>query len=93
MGKIILPAVLIHGAYDFFLLWIEFLEKRHGVFSEADGDNAMDQYSVIANVTSFLLSFTFVVGSLVCFRVVERQQRCRLQEIDGAPERVRGTLA
>jgi RsiW-degrading membrane proteinase PrsW (M82 family) len=42
LGRIILPAVIFHGGYDFFLLWIDYLAARNGVYTADNMDGAND---------------------------------------------------
>lgn len=84
LGRIILPAVVFHGGYDFFLLWVDFLAKRNGVYAgaEDDGQDAFDQGSVIAIAVSFVLSVLILLGALFYLYRASNAQRNRLADID-----------
>ena len=74
LGRILTPAVIFHGTYDFFILWIEFLSERNGTYIEDTFD--------FAGVMSFAVS-TLVIGSAVVFYLISAsRQRSRLQVTD-----------
>jgi len=84
LGRIILPAVIFHGSYDFFLLWIDFLARRNGVYAgaEDDGQVAFDQGSIIALAVSFLVSILIMCGALYHLFRSSNAQRKRLADMD-----------
>jgi RsiW-degrading membrane proteinase PrsW (M82 family) len=89
LWRIVLPAVLFHGAYDFFILWVDFLDKRHGVHA----DEGSEQVSVVAVAVSFVVSVLILLTALVHLWRQGRQQRQRLAEIDRqASHRLSGLL-
>jgi RsiW-degrading membrane proteinase PrsW (M82 family) len=73
LGRIILPAVLLHGGYDFFIMWIDFLSRRHGV--DADENPTALLVSLIVSVSAMLVALTWY------FRE-SKLQRERLAAID-----------
>lgn len=81
LGRIILPAVLFHGGYDFFLMWIDFLVKRRGVYANGDDNNAYDS-SIVGEMASFLVSAIFMAVALFYYFREGRKQRNRLIEMD-----------
>lgn len=78
LWQLILPAVLFHGAYDFFILWVDFLDKRHGVYA----DEGSEQVSILAVAVSFVVSVLILLSALVHLWRQGRQQRQRLAELD-----------
>jgi RsiW-degrading membrane proteinase PrsW (M82 family) len=78
LWQLVLPAVLFHGAYDFFILWVDFLDKRHGVYA----DEGSEQVSVLAVAVSFVVSVLILLTALVHLWRQGRQQRQRLAELD-----------
>jgi hypothetical protein len=87
LGRIILPAVLFHGGYDFFILWIDFLSRRHGTYAKNDDDGggaatASDDANLAAVATSFVVSMLCLVIALVYVVRASRLQRERLANMD-----------
>jgi hypothetical protein len=78
LWHIVLPAVLFHGAYDFFILWVDFLDRRHGVYA----DEGSEQVSLVAVAVSFAVSVLVLLVALVVLWRQGRQQRRRLAELD-----------
>jgi hypothetical protein len=62
-------AVLFHGAYDFFIVWIEFLASGH------KNNNWL-------SIVSFFLSVGLMITAVCYFLVQAGGQRKRLQEMD-----------
>jgi hypothetical protein len=78
VGRIILPAVMFHGSYDFFLMWIAFVRSRKGNFSDDDtvvDDISSSLFSVIASVCILAVALFFYVRQ-------SKKQRERLQQLD-----------
>jgi PrsW family intramembrane metalloprotease len=73
LGSILLPALLLHGFYDFFLLWIDFMYKRKGEDAGEEGEGVL---------FSWFLSTIVVIISLVYYVRQSRQQRERLMKMD-----------
>jgi len=83
IGRIILPAVLFHGGYDFFILWIDFMARRHGVYAnDNDDDDAFDAGSILAVWLSLLASALAMGAALVYYFRKARKQRRRLEAMD-----------
>lgn len=76
--QIVFPAVLFHGAYDFFILWIDFIDKRHGIHA----DEGSEEVSVVAVLLSFAVSILVLVAALVHLWRHCKQQRQRLADMD-----------
>jgi RsiW-degrading membrane proteinase PrsW (M82 family) len=88
LGRIIAPAVLFHGGYDFLLLWIDFLSQRNGNYVD-DDDTSLLQWPV---VISFTTSVLLVVGALYYYMQRARAQRMRLANMDRDDAAVRSNL-
>ena len=73
IGSIVLPALILHGSYDFFLLWIDFWYSR-------EGDEAMDTSAGVA--LSLVLSVATVIAALVYYSRASGRQRQRLAAMD-----------
>jgi hypothetical protein len=78
LWRIVLPAVLFHGSYDFFILWADFLSKRHGVQADEGGERV----SVVAVAVSFFVSVLVLASALAHLWRQGRRQRRRLAELD-----------
>jgi hypothetical protein len=73
---ILLPAVLFHGSYDFFILWIDYLVKRKGSYTDDDEKIAAGE------AFSFLLSLAIMGGAVLYYFIMARKQRDRLHAMD-----------
>lgn len=88
LGRIIAPAVLFHGFYDFLILWIDFLADRRGIYAENDDENLFE-WPVLF---SFLSSVLVVAAGLWYFMQRARRQRNRLISMDQEESAVRSNL-
>ena len=88
LGRIIAPAVLFHGGYDFWLLWVDFMATKHGVYDENDDDRLIAWPVVL----SFISSVLMVAGALWYFMAKARRQRNRLAAMDRDDAAVRSSL-
>ena len=83
-GRIILPAVLLHGTYDFLLLLLDFIDSLH----RQDGYNDTDDEFIEAGLC-FYLSLVFatllIAGSLFWLYRQSKRQRERLASYDNDP--------
>lgn len=86
LGRILLPAILFHGGYDFFILWIDFLARRNMTQtnkSDDDGSNeSAEGSSVTAVLLSFIISMLSMTLALYYLWSEGRQQRQRLIHMD-----------
>ena len=83
LGRIILPAVLFHGFYDFFLMWIDFLGTRQD--DNASNDDANDESlepSGASDVASLLISMLVIAIGCCYYYRQSRRQRDRLAAKD-----------
>lgn len=88
LGRIISPAVLMHGTFDFVLMLISFLVALH---SGNGGGGANDDFAVKAELVSFALSLTIVLAGAAYYVVESRLQKKRLDEMENRGLR-EGTL-
>jgi hypothetical protein len=84
-GRILLPAILFHGTYDFLLLWIDFLAslKRSDGYS-GNSDEALE-VGPNAVIFSYLTSTLIMGAALYWFYRESNKQRARLRELDLQP--------
>jgi hypothetical protein len=68
LGRIILPAVMIHGTFDFVLLFLNFL----------GGENVTAMWVLM----EWMLAELIVVASIVYYYKESRAQRERLERLD-----------
>ena len=87
LGRIVAPAVIFHGAYDFLLLLIDFLSRKDGNYSEDDSDGP--QWPVLL---SFSSSIVLVLGTLKYYTQRAKNQRNRLADMDRGEAAVRSNL-
>jgi len=73
VGRILLPAIALHGSYDFSIMLLNFL-------ASGDGDNVSIVYSIVA----LLASVFFVVVGVWYYVKQSHQQIQRLDQIDKA---------
>jgi hypothetical protein len=78
LGRIILPAVLFHGAFDFFIIFIAFIGKLVGQGVE-DGDLQISNTVEFMSVVSCIV---VMIGALIYLYVESGKQRERLAAID-----------
>jgi hypothetical protein len=86
VGRIILPAVIMHGTFDAILLGINvFIETSWDDYMEANGngeDNTMPYNAFIVNLVAWL-SITFVMlAGFVWYFKENRRQRLRLIQME-----------
>jgi RsiW-degrading membrane proteinase PrsW (M82 family) len=74
LGRIVFPAILFHGLYDFSVTWLYYLANRKG--------NFVDKYNVAETISSLISSLILIAGLCYYFREA-RKQRQRLAEMDG----------
>jgi RsiW-degrading membrane proteinase PrsW (M82 family) len=96
LGHIVFPAIVFHGGYDFFLLWIDYLETRHGTFAagnmnsvnDDDDDKLHGEFELEGSdsfwglVISVLVSVAAMMIALWYYLRENQLQRSRLKELD-----------
>ena len=81
-GRILLPAILFHGMYDFLLLWIDFLaslKRSDGYNGNSDEALEVGPHAVIF---SYLTSMLIMGSALYWFYRESNRQRERLRARD-----------
>jgi len=73
LGAILLPAVLFHGFYDFFIVWIDYLATRRN----NDGNEL-----IAATASSFFVSVLCMALAVAYYGMEARKQRRRLINLD-----------
>jgi RsiW-degrading membrane proteinase PrsW (M82 family) len=91
LGRIIWPAVLFHGGYDFLLLWIDFMAARKGV-DENDDVDALESSSALVLFLAFGISVFAMLLALAFYFRMARRQRNRLIAMDRQESATRSRL-
>jgi len=81
-GRILLPAILFHGTYDFLLLWIDFLASLRRSDGYEDSDEEALEVGAHALLLSYALSFILMGSSVYYFLRESKKQRERLAARD-----------
>ena len=77
------PAVLVHGLYDFMIVWIDYLANRtRGVAASDDDVMPVETASVTAAIVSFGISIGIMVAALYYYWRQAKAQRQRLYAMD-----------
>ena len=79
VGRVIFPALLFHGLYDFFLMWIDFVLRSRG--KDVDDDAVLED--VNSDLYSIIASFLILCLGMVGYFRQSKKQRQRLQALDG----------
>jgi len=79
LGGIVKEAVLFHGLYDFFVLWIDFMAKRHGVFYAGQDVNLIRKIAIAASMS---VSACIMGSALLYYYIQAKRQRERLAKMD-----------
>merc|ERR1712216_602141 len=78
VGRIILPAVLLHGTFDAILMAINVYIEMAWATGDHDNNGTLPYNALLVNVTAWAgISLTMLVGILWYFRE-NRRQRLRL---------------
>jgi hypothetical protein len=91
LGRIIWPAILFHGGYDFVLLWLDFMADRRGVDGADDDKDALESSGLVL-LAAALLSVLAMVIAFVYYLKASRKQRARLIAMDRQEARTRSRL-
>jgi RsiW-degrading membrane proteinase PrsW (M82 family) len=81
LGRILVPAVLLHGSFDFVLMLLALLESAKK--TTADDDATMQDLDE-ADAMPLILSLSMVVLGLLYYCCASASQRKRLHELDRA---------
>lgn len=91
LGSIILPGVLFHGAYDFFLMWIDFLGHRNGNYL-VEEDDVLEEAADWSDPIALGMGFVILILGGVYYIGQSRKQTFRLQQIDKQASRTRSRM-
>jgi hypothetical protein len=91
LGSVVLPGVLFHGAYDFVLMWIDFLGHRNGNYL-AEEDDDLEEAADWSDQIALGMGFIIVILGWVYYVRESRKQALRLQEIDKQSSRTQSRL-
>lgn len=81
-GRILLPAILFHGTYDFLLLWIDFLVSLKRSDGYHDNDDEALEVGGHALVLSYTVSAAVMGSALYWYYQESNKQRDRLAAQD-----------
>lgn len=89
MGQAILPAVLLHGTFDFALFLLSVLDFIHRDLNDesptkAPVDPDASEDVEMPSLLSLIISFGLVFLGLAYYFVASQQQRERLNALDAA---------
>jgi len=93
IGRVILPAIVLHGSFDFVLMLLGFIGQHMSDSADestgddtsnntADDSDEQDLELDSITVLSFVLSIVLVIGGIVYYFVCARRQRARLMLLD-----------
>lgn len=83
IGRIILPAILLHGSYDFSIMLFSFFSTLSEQNTDGDEDLA-NIISIIYSLCAFVVSVVFVIGGACYYWRESKAQKVRLEQIDAA---------
>ena len=82
LGRIIAPAVLFHGLYDFSVVWLYYIGNRQGNYVDEDDGISFTTEEGVEKISGIVSTLILVFGW--CYYTREsRKQRQRLAELDG----------
>ena len=80
LWHVILPGVIFHGLYDFFLMWVDFLAHRSAKYA-TDDDEVIGDVD-LSDIYSIASSFVIILGACCVYLRASHNQRRRLQAMD-----------
>jgi len=81
-GRILLPAILFHGTYDFLLLWVDFLVSLKRSDGYHDNDDEALEVGSHAVIASYAISAVVMGAALFWFFKKSKAQSERLAALD-----------
>lgn len=92
LGRIIFPAILLHGSFDFVLMVAAYLQQRRNTIEGGDDDSnaapSSDEDTASADMSeqlpALICGLIFVITGYVYYVVQSRKQDRRLMAIDDA---------
>ena len=82
MGRIVFPAILLHGSFDFPVMVLSFLSDLSE--STDNGNGVAEIYEILYSLLSLAFSIVFVSLGLMYYFKESRAQNRRLEQIDAA---------
>ena len=77
--RILFPAIMLHGTYDFTFMLADFLYPDND-----DDDNGDNAPPLIAQIAQLLVGFVYVFLGAFYYFYQSRKQNLRLQQLDSA---------
>jgi len=85
LGSIILPAILLHGSYDFTIMLLNFLSELSDGNDENNDDISGESLpSLILSILSLCFSVLYVVTGCAYYYRMSRNQKRRIEQIEAA---------
>jgi RsiW-degrading membrane proteinase PrsW (M82 family) len=83
LGTILFPSIILHGAFDFVLMLLEFLEKANNPDSSSTDDSNFNEWDD-SDTLPFIISISMVIVGLFYYFCESHSQKKRLQNMDQA---------
>ena len=90
LGRIIFPAILLHGSFDFVLMVAAFLQQRKDIIegkddeSDQKSDDTTDSADLSEQAPALVIGLVFVITGYACYVNQSRAQNRRLIATDDA---------
>ena len=90
LGRIILPAILLHGSFDFVLMVAAFLQQRKDIIEGKDdesgqkSDDSEDSADLSEQLPALIIGLIFVITGYAYYVMQSRAQNRRLIAMDDA---------
>jgi hypothetical protein len=96
LGRIIFPAIILHGSYDFSIMIFNFVstlsDSKNKENNDNNGDEQMGNDDIEANnsiqliysICAFVVSILWVTGGALYFWRESKRQKIRLEQLDSA---------
>ncbi|KAL7532943.1 hypothetical protein ACHAXR_004943 [Thalassiosira sp. AJA248-18] len=89
LGRIVFPAILLHGSFDFILMVAAYFQQREDIIEENDGDgNAApspdDDANIVNQLPALISGLLIVITGYIYYVVQSRAQALRLIAMDNA---------
>ena len=86
LGRILAPAVIFHGLFDFVILFMSYIGSRQGKWT--DEDDSINMNTEDGSDKAGTVASAFVLFAGIIYYIVEaRKQRRRLKDLDGETHR------
>jgi RsiW-degrading membrane proteinase PrsW (M82 family) len=81
LGTILFPSIILHGAFDFVLMLLEFLEKANNPDSSSTENQKIDEWDD-TDTLPLTISISMVIVGLIYYFCESFSQKKRLKDID-----------